>query len=142
MKPLTKKEQAAIKRATIDKVFVACMHILENSQLYGTSLWPKNGFIVGSFPEKNSRGNPKLDVICIKPLITDEYNSWVRFNLWNKSESRAFKQCKQLKLIFDQTTYDGIYFTDKWPLRKDYLGGHDHETHIMGMHDFDFIIQD
>ena len=131
-----KKEVANMKRDQIVMATEAVLHILHNSQLYGSSLWPKNGFLTGGY-----RWDEKLDTITIGINIVpeSEYKK-VRFNIWGK-ETRVLRQRKQLVLIFDQAIYNGIYFYPEYPEYINKLTCHYHDNYVMDMLDFKFTIQ-
>ena len=129
-----KKEQAQVKRDTISMVMEAVFSLLHESQLHGSKLWPKNGFISGHIT------NDKLDIITVNVRILDDCDyKKVRFNIWGK-ERRVLKQRRQLVLIFDQALYGGIYFYPEYPEYINELCCHYHDDCIMDMLDFKFTI--
>ncbi len=130
-----KREQKQAKRDLISYITEIVLYVLHESQLFGSNLWPKNGFVPGY------RGQEELDTINIIIVIGDN-NSYkkVRFNIWGK-EARVLKQRKQLVLIFDQSVYNDVYFYPQYPEFTDRLMAHYHDGFIMDMLDFGVTIK-
>ena len=127
-----KRELIQIKKDTVSRVIESILHVLHDSQFFGSNLWPTNGFKTGY------SGTEELDTICILILMEGEYKK-VRFNLWGKEE-RVHIQYQQLVAIFDQAIYDNIYFYPEYPEYIDTLSAHYHDGFIMGMLNFKFTI--
>ncbi|WP_443945552.1 hypothetical protein ACJVDH_00140 [Pedobacter sp. AW1-32] len=132
---------AVERRNIMSKVYSTVMEILYESPMYGCSLWPKNGFIPGSFPALNRYGNYKLDFITVNVIVNRAFGyQKIRFNLWNKTYARGVKQHNLLDLIFDHTEKNGIYFKLEYP-EITTLMGHEYEYCVMGTFDLKFEIQ-
>ena len=130
-----KREKAQLKKDTITFVIESVMSILHGSSLYGSTLWPKNGFKLGY------HGTEELDTITIGVnIVVDSEYKKVRFNIWGK-EARVLKQRKQLVLIFDQALYDGIYFFPEYPDFINNLMCHSYDDRVMDMLDFKFTLE-
>lgn len=131
------------KADIVQRVVAATMHLIHDSDLQNTPLWPKNGFKVGSFPEKNKLGNYKADTICAKVLMQMESSYyWIRFNLWCTTYGRGLKQQQQLILIFDQAVSENLYFfIENLDYYENKMSAHFNDYGIMGMLDVRFTIQ-
>lgn len=130
-----KREQKQAKRDLISYITESVLHMLHDSQLFGSNLWPKKGFVSGY------KGNEELDTISIIIVISDN-NSYkkVRFNILGK-EARVLKQHRQLVLIFDQAVYNDIYFYPQYHESIDHLMAHYYEGFILDMLDFEVKIK-
>jgi len=130
------------KADLVRRVINATMTILYESSLYGSSLWPKYGISVGAYPPLNRLGNHKMDCVCVGVRI-DRDSSWqaIRFNIWGKTYGRAFKQYRQLFLLFDKAIHDAIFFEPVYPEITDRMPAHFHDESVMGMLSFKFTIQ-
>lgn len=138
---MTKKELSAIRLGVINRVFSAVMHILEDSNIYGTDLWPVNGFKAGSFPDLDENGNYKNDTINIKVIAQTEPHMYkVRFNNWNTSKQRIVDQTNQMLLIFGDAVYDNIHFTMQYPEQENDLWLTRNDTQLCGYLDYNFRI--
>jgi hypothetical protein len=91
----------ATKPDTINAVVNAAMHMLEDSGMRGSKLWPKNGFRVGSgaladciYIAVNAYSFPTVGRLVFNPPDT----------------RRSDKQSDQIRLIFDYGRYENIYF--------------------------------
>jgi hypothetical protein len=89
------------KPDTISTVINAAMHMLEDSGMYGSKLWPKNGVRTGSgsltdciYLAVNAYGFPTVGRLVFNPPDT----------------RRGDKQSDQIRLIFDYAIRDNIYF--------------------------------
>lgn len=130
-----KRDIAEARRDIISRVTSAVLRALYDSQLHGSSLWPKNGFIAGGY-----RGDEKIDTITIGiNVIHENPHHYLRFNIWGK-ERRVLKQRLQLVLILDCYLSDVIYFTLQYPEFADQISAHYHDGFIMDMLDFKFTI--
>ncbi len=125
-----KKEQADIKRGIIDQVTCAVMHILYDSHLYGTILWPKNGVVACG-----NEGFEKGDIIMVRAIVRGNENRLL-LNMVNKSHKRVREQAKIIEPILDQAIYDNVFlhFTHYGDCG---LSG----TKTFGQMDFNFTIQ-
>lgn len=123
MKPLTKKEQTAIKRGITDLAIVAAMHILHDSHLNGSELWPKKGMFAGW-------GFEDWDTVYVGARIFDDHNL-LRVNIWDQDLERIREQIDAFDMVLDQATYDNIFFT---------AYHHGLNTSGLGMLDFKFTI--
>lgn len=102
-KPLTKKELAQIKRAQIDTAITAAMHILHDSHLFGTTLWPKKGMHAGFNIDE-------YDTISVQAFI-NEFEHKVVINFFGNNNPRMDKQMNAVKLVMDDSIYEDIAFT-------------------------------
>ncbi|RQO66811.1 hypothetical protein DBR40_21920 [Pedobacter sp. KBW01] len=138
---MTKKEQTAIRLGIINRVFSAVMHILEESHIYGTDIWPVNGFKAGSFPDFDEHGIYKQDTINVNVLARAEPPMYkVRFNNWNTSEQRIVDQTNQMLLIFGDAVYDNIHFTMEYPEQENSLWLTRNENQLCAYLDYNFAI--
>lgn len=94
-----------IDRNLVSLVFQTAMETLEDSHLYGSNLWPKNGFMSGWQKPK------KADTIGLV-IDANHFKEWygLQFNIWGKNLTRTQKQHNQLSLIFDQSFRNGLLF--------------------------------
>ena len=104
-----KKEQNEVKRGIINIVTSAAMHIIYDSHLPGSPLWPKKGVL------SHSMNNFELnDVIDVQARIIYDKNGnadeKLILNLINTNYARILKQASQLELIMDQAVYQGVCF--------------------------------
>ncbi|NII81682.1 MULTISPECIES: hypothetical protein [unclassified Pedobacter] len=139
---MTKKEQSAIRLGIINRVFSAVMHILEESHIYGTDLWPVNGFKAGAWPDLDENGIYKYDTINIYIIAQAEPAMYkVRFNNWNTSEQRIVDQTNQMLLIFGDAVYDNIHFTMEYPEQENDLWLIRNGDELCGYLDYKYTIQ-
>ena len=104
-----KKEQNEVKRGIINIVTSAAMHIIYDSHLAESQLWPKKGVL------SHSTNNFELnDVIDVQARIIYDKNGnadeKLILNLINTNYARILKQSSQLELIMDQAVYQGVCF--------------------------------
>jgi hypothetical protein len=97
----------------VNMVCDTTMYILHDSYLYGSNLWPKNGFKVGS-----GIGTKIKDCIYVgvnayghdqNPII-----GALRFNIWNTGARRFWKQHHHIKLIMDFAYKNELLFEDQF----------------------------
>lgn len=124
------------KKDIISRVTAAALHILHDSQLFGSNLWPKNGVVVPATANHDAK-----DVIEVRPLIhtlPDGTTSQIlRLNMFNDSYARVKKQQMVIEPILDHSIYDNIHFT--FDYSRDCGMGLDR---TMGMMNFNFTIND
>jgi len=138
---MTKKEQSALRLGIINRVFSAVMHILEESHIYGTDIWPVNGFKAGSFPDVDENGAYINDTINVKVIAQAEPHMYkVRFNNWNLTEQRIVDQTNQMLLIFGDAVYDNIHFTMEYPEQENDLWLHRDGEQLCAYLDYNFTI--
>jgi len=118
----TKAQLSQQKRDMVQRAYSAIMHILTDSQLYGTSLWPKHGFKPGYAIDK-----PQNDTIWISVSYSVNEKNKISGGLgFNKMEHfnspRGEKQCSQLRLIIDASYYDGFLFKDTFRDQPNFFG--------------------
>lgn len=104
-----KREQAEINRGIIDQVTSAALHILHESYLPETTLWPKKGFKAG-YRSKSAENN--AIIYSARRTYELNYPVWqaIYFQCMNKSERRCINQQKHIYQIMDSAIYDGIHF--------------------------------
>ncbi|MEO6522182.1 MAG: hypothetical protein ABIN91_10925 [Mucilaginibacter sp.] len=101
------------QRDIIATVRDTAMHILHDSYLPRTNLWPKNGF-------KSGHG-----IGCrIKDCVYIGVNAWVLdappitgrlyLNIWNTEEKRREQQAEHIKIILDFAYSNNLYFEDEF----------------------------
>lgn len=133
--PTENQIAAQLKKDTISRVYSAILHLLEESVLHESKLWPKNGFVPGYF----NKG--VLDVITVGIRIEDEYDiKNIRLNNYCKSESRAKKQHTIIVNVLQDSFYDGIHITPFYPEHIDKFVAHYHDDFVMDMITFQFTI--
>lgn len=99
--PLTKKALAQIKRESIQRAISACMHLLHDSYLPDTDLWPEY-ILAGWMPEK-------VNTIMVGARIDEISNDLIINNFtYNFDDTEA--QMEAIKNILDQSIYEGVYF--------------------------------
>lgn len=85
------------------------MHIIHDSSLSETHLWPSNGFKAGY-----GIGCEVDDRIYYFSLIYDEVKDpnrgGLQFNVHNEAYKRATEQIEALKTIFHQAYLNNVYF--------------------------------
>jgi hypothetical protein len=108
-RPKITSEETAAKQNIVHHVCDTSMHILHNSYLFGSNIWPKNGFKVG------------WGIGCkIKDCIYIGVNAygWEKapvvgrlvFNIWNTGARREKQQAKHIRIIMDQAYQNDLYF--------------------------------
>jgi len=102
-KPPTKKELAQIKRDQINDAITGAMHILYESHLFGTTLWPKKGVHAGFKIDD-------YDTISVTCNINDNYRR-LTVNFYGNNNPRIDKQMNAVKLIMDDSTYENLLYT-------------------------------
>jgi len=101
------------KSDIVNRVVNATMHILHESVLYGSNLWPKKGFKGGICWDKplddtvwfgiNAYGHER------KPII-----GRIGFHRMDEfMKPRSYKQYKMIRLILDEAIHDEIFFEDE-----------------------------
>jgi hypothetical protein len=104
-----KKERSEIKRGIVNRVTSAALHVIHDSQLNGTKLWPTDGVLAHSTATFDYD-----DIIGVQVLITYDdngvANQKLKINLINKNYPRIIKQKEQIELILDQSSEDNVYF--------------------------------
>lgn len=108
-----KREEIQMKRDLVSRVSVAALIILEESYLFGSRLWPKDGFKMGNgldtnpkeciFMGINAYGIHKDPVIGRLGLHPTTFN-----------ETRKKSQYKHIRHILDYAVYDNILFEDEF----------------------------
>ncbi|MCY1522127.1 hypothetical protein D9M68_569720 [compost metagenome] len=105
----TKAEQTKIEkervRRDLDHVVCSALHIIHESYLFGSNLWPRKGGYAG-YPEENS-----CDKLYVSARIDFEINKNLAFvSVYNKTVSRSKKQIDALELILDHAVYENVIF--------------------------------
>lgn len=106
-----KKESGFFKQNLVHQVADTALHIIYDSYLYGSNLWPKKGFRAG------------WGIGCdLKDCIYYGVNAWgwmdenpngaIVFNFHNTPLNRRWKQITHLKILLDYTIINDIYFED------------------------------
>lgn len=100
------------KQNVIHHVCDTAMHILHDSYLANTNLWPKKGFKAGW-----GIGYGEADIIYYAArTIQEEPNKGILvFNLHARGRARRINQMIHLKIIFDYTITTELYFEDAYP---------------------------
>lgn len=108
-KPLTKSQLTQQKRDLSSRVVTAALHLLHDSHLYGTSLWPKKGFNVGYGISSELKDG--LWIFC--NAYGHEFIPQIGrlgINTQNTPYSRVKKQFDAIELILSEAIYDNIHF--------------------------------
>jgi hypothetical protein len=104
-----KKERNEIKRGIVARVTTAALHIIHDSQMRATSLWPEDDVVAHSTSTFDYD-----DIIDVQVLINYNEDGLVheklKINLINKDYDRITEQKNQLELILDHSSADNIYF--------------------------------
>lgn len=112
MKTIIQKEKELLKlkkeadRIEVNQAICAAMHILYDSRLYGSNLWPKY-FTIEWFPEKN-------DHFTIAARIDNEgklKRLIINANNHQRFKTRMYNQLTEINLILDNAVYAGVLFT-------------------------------
>ena len=103
------------KRDVVSLVIGSALHILHESYLPDTKLWPTDGIRIGNGLSKHSRE-------CIFMGVNVCRDDWGGMHMWptTKNEQRMRSQKKHIKLILDQAIHGGILFNDTFPGTLDY----------------------
>lgn len=112
------KQLSQKKHNLVNRAISATFHLLEDSFMYGTTLWPENGFKVGWHSEVENQ-------ITIGARVTDEYGCVV-LNFRAPNYARISEQCKAIELILNYAVYDDIYF--------EYVRGGKHHIYGLGLY--------
>jgi hypothetical protein len=97
------------KTDIVQRVVSATMHLLHNSDLQNTALWPKNGFKSGYGISTDIKD--ALWVGCnAYGIDADPVIGRMGMNTWNTGVARTNKQFKRIAIIIDQAIEDDIYF--------------------------------
>lgn len=108
-KAAIKREQSERKRGIINTVTSAALHIIHDSHLNGSTIWPKKGI-----QSHSTDMFEKTDVIDVQVFVhyndDGSTNEKMRINLLGTNYARMVKQEKQLESIIDQSIYDGVHF--------------------------------
>jgi hypothetical protein len=102
----SRKIHSAIKQDAIGVVYSAVLHILHDSSLYGSSLWPSGGIIAG-FPREIFID----DSWYVGVSIRGTESQWMYINIHSESATRAKEQALILDMILDESLYDGVHIT-------------------------------
>ena len=95
------------RNTVVQEVITTAMHMLHDSYLYGSDLWPVNGFKAGS-----GIGSHLEDCIHVGANSVNNQSGRLYFNIFNTTEERITQQAFHIKQIFDFTLRDGIRFED------------------------------
>lgn len=108
-KEVKNNQMKPTKQDIISRAINAVMHILHDSHLYGSDLWPEHGFKTGISRDKIS---DIIDVYISAGVndTTKKYYQSMHFNIMNVQHKRSLDQAKSLDNIFDKAIYDGVYF--------------------------------
>jgi hypothetical protein len=102
-----------IKQNIVHHACDTAMHILYNSGLAETNLWPKKGFKAG-----HGIGCEKKDRIYFSANAFgwDKKPVYGRlgFNIWNTPLPRERKQNRAIRLILDYAYYNDLFFEDEF----------------------------
>jgi hypothetical protein len=103
------------KRNVVSRVIGSALHILHESYLPHTKLWPSAGIRIGN-------GLSVHDRECIFMGANVCREGFGVLHMWptTKSEQRERSQKKHVKLILDQAIHDGVVFTDQTPGSLDF----------------------
>lgn len=115
LKPTTKKAQTEIKRAKISEAITAAMHILHDSSLFQSKLWPSGGLYAGWPREDNN------DTIYIGARIDNDAEPLLIVNLFSKNYDRIYKQMDAIELILSDAIKDDFKF--QWLNLPRYISG-------------------
>ncbi len=98
------------KQDIISRVTCAAMHVLHDSRLYDSDLWPEHGFKAGYPKETFIHDEVYIAAkICNYPLHKEDDQS-VIFNMHSFIPKRIKEQALEIDLIMDNAVYDGILF--------------------------------
>lgn len=105
---LTKKQVNELKRAEIQHTIACALHILHESYMYGTKIWPKRGFKAGWGDHKTK------DIIMVNARVDyDMPPQFVRrliINTTSPTPRRMYDQMEAIELILSDAVYDGVVF--------------------------------
>ena len=105
------KAAVPIKQHLVHHVCHTAMHIIHDSYLPKTNLWPKNGMRVGW-----GIGCPNKDTIFYGVNVYEwdqtPVKGVLKFNIWNTRERRSLHQALHIKRILDYAYLNDLYFED------------------------------
>lgn len=104
---------SARKQDVAGMVVSAAFHIVHDSQMYGTTLWPKNDFVAGYGIECNVKDRIYIGINAYG-IDQDPVTGLLLFNIHNTPFPRHKKQQQQIRLIMDQAIYNNIRFDDEY----------------------------
>ncbi|WPU91854.1 hypothetical protein SNE25_21280 [Mucilaginibacter sabulilitoris] len=111
--PIPETERQAKQNISIE-VCDAAMHVLHNSYLNGSDLWPTGGFK----PSGRGMDYSEPDTIWygvnpygweLTPII-----GRFAFDIYNTPQRIEIAQVEHLRTIFDNTIFNGIFFEDEF----------------------------
>lgn len=106
---LTKKELSQLNRDVKQIVITSALHLLYDSHLYNSKLWPKNDIKVGY-----GIGTKIIDALWIEcnaeGIDNEPIDGRLLINTWNTSEKRSTEQFNEIERILDQSVYENIHF--------------------------------
>lgn len=106
--PLTKKAINELKRYEIQHTIACALHILHESYMYGTKIWPKRGFR-GGWTDFRTR-----DIINVGARVDyDSEPQWMRrliINTTSPTPRRMYDQMEAIELVLSDAVYDGVLF--------------------------------
>lgn len=116
--PKTEKEtqeQKQIQREIAMYVMDTAMHIVHDSYLYGSDLWPSGGFKIGG-PGRHTLGPPDTVYYGANPYgyEQDPIKGRLGFTMFNTAEKREAAIAEHLRTIFDHTVLNNIYFENEF----------------------------
>jgi hypothetical protein len=101
-------------------VVETAMHILHESYLYGSDMWPKNGFRTGRVVDTRLKN---YVLYGVNPYNCESVPAIGRicFEFKNTGARKEKLQGKHLKIIMDQAYRNGLFFEDesKSPMTAD-----------------------
>jgi hypothetical protein len=108
-------EQKQIQCEIITDVIDTAMHILHESYLNGSDLWPTGGMLVGG-PGWYKKGPPDAIYLGVNPYGYEQEPIKGRFscNMFNTPEKRMEITAEHLRIIFDQAISNNIYFENEF----------------------------
>lgn len=135
------------KQDIISQVTSAAMHILHDSYLYGSTLWPKRGFVIGALREDFIH-----DIIYVIARVrlnqrTLENDQSLSLILHSLNYKRIKKQAQTLDLILDYAVHSNVSFNmydyPELDLETRYWGGciGNSQSHYIQLH-YSFTIID
>ena len=111
--PTEKQIAAQNKRDLISRVISAALTLLHESNMYGTVLWPKQGFVLG-----HGIGQPNNDTwylgVNVFGIDQNPIIGRLGFNIHTRGKKRISNQIEQINLVLDQAFCEGIFFENEF----------------------------
>jgi hypothetical protein len=112
-RPKITPEERQAQQFLITHVHDTALHILHNSYLYGSDLWPKNGFVTGQGMDCKIKWCINIGV---NPYgwANETIEGRLAFTVYNTGMGKKIQQEKHLRIIMDQAYQNDLYFENEF----------------------------